>query len=147
MGRRKVGVNEKKEPIYEEIPEDEKTQAINDATEEYKKFLEEKMGLDPMMARLWVTKAKYQDAFIEGHLKREQPGKSPERLEDINQRDEQAWKMKSTFQFFFSNPEQIPKEFREKYQKDGESVYTEQQIVSIIEKVMSKYNGEDHEIK
>ncbi len=131
-GRRKVGFDkDKNEPIYEEITDpEEKKDAINRTTEEYKKYLIDTMGLDPTMALLWTTKAKYQDAFIEGTLTRNQPGKDPETLGDINQRDEQAWKMKTTFQFFYSNPDQIPKEFRDKYRSGDGSQYTEQQIVS-----------------
>lgn len=53
-----------------------------------------------------------------------------ETLADINQRNNNGWKMKSTFQFFYSNIDQIPKEFRDKYQGENGEVYTEQQIVS-----------------
>lgn len=86
------------------------------------------------MATLWVTKAKYQDAFIYGELARVSSDKEgaiqKETLADINKRNDNGWKMKSTFQYFYSNIDQIPEDFRQKYQEDGENLYTNQQLVS-----------------
>ncbi len=113
--------------------------AINSAAEAYKQFLANEVGMNPMMATLWVTKAKYQDSFIYGELKRTTEETradgttetKKETLAEINQREENSWKMKTLFQFFYSNMDRIPSEFIAKYQdEDKKLVYTEQQIVS-----------------
>lgn len=132
--RRKIGIkineNGEKENDYDPIPEEKQAEEIEVASENYRQFLLEFYGMDPTMATLWVTKAKYQDAFIKGELVRttEKDGSlQKEKLADINNRNDNAWKMKSTFQYFYSNIEQIPEDFREKYSSDE---YTEQQLVS-----------------
>ena len=107
---------------------------VEEAARLYSKFLEDKYGMDPIMATLWVTKAKYQDAFINDELARvstEKDGISQqETLTDINKRNDNGWKMKSTFQYFYSNIDQIPEDFRQKYQGGGKNLYTDQQLVS-----------------
>lgn len=109
-------------------------QMVDEKAKSYMEFLISKEGIDPTMAALWVTKAKYQDAFIKGELSRVSLGSDSqvrtETLGDINQRYDNGWKMKSTFQYFYSNIGQIPKEFLAKYQQGEKSVYTDQQIVS-----------------
>lgn len=117
-------------PDGKEIPAnmtpEEQREAIKATSEAYRTFLQNEFGMNEIIATLWVTKAKYQDSFIEGELKRENPDGTKEKLSDINKRNDNSWKMKSTFQYFYCNPDLIPKDFREKY--DGR--YTEQQIVS-----------------
>lgn len=107
---------------------------VNEASTIYSEFLQENYDMDPTIATLWVTKTKYQDAFIKGQLARvSQDGKGEqnlETLEDINKRNDNAWKMKTTFQFFYSNPDQLPEDFREKYKSGGKDMYTEQQLIS-----------------
>ena len=107
---------------------------VDSTSTEYSKFLQQKYGMDPTMATLWVTKAKYQDAFIYGELARTTQNKDgsihQETLADINQRNDNGWKMKTTFQYFYSNMDQIPEDFREKYQQNGNELYTDQQLVS-----------------
>ena len=140
--RREIGhkVNEDGTPEIEyedynktKTPEEIK-QIIDKKSNEYRQFLIDKAGINPTLATLWVTKAKYQDAFIVGELTRDtqdEQGKThKESLADINRRYENGWKMKSTFQFFYSNIEQVPQEFRDKYKGENGEVYTEQQIVS-----------------
>ena len=107
---------------------------VNETSKAYSQFLQESYGMDPMLATLWVTKAKYQDAFIKGELSRVSQDKEgniqTETLSDINQKNDNGWKMKTTFQFFYSNIEQIPEEFRSKYQGNERDLYTNQQLVS-----------------
>ena len=107
---------------------------VETTSREYSEFLQNEYGMDPTMATLWVTKAKYQDAFIYGELARVSAEKDgaiqQETLADINKRNDNGWKMKSTFQYFYSNIEQIPEDFRQKYQGNGENLYTDQQLVS-----------------
>ena len=133
-GRIKIDVDDQDRPIYDEIPQEEQKGTIDRAAEEYKCFLTEIFDIDETMATLWVTKAKYQDSFIEGELKRTSTSKDgtdiTETLADINRRNDNGWKMKTAFQFFFSNIEQIPQEFRDRYQGEGNDLYTDQQVVS-----------------
>lgn len=107
---------------------------VETTSREYSQFLQSEYGMDPTMATLWVTKAKYQDAFIYGELARVSSEKEgaiqQETLADINKRNDNGWKMKSTFQYFYSNIDQIPEDFRQKYQGNGENLYTDQQLVS-----------------
>ena len=107
---------------------------VETTSKEYSQFLQEQYGMDPTMATLWVTKAKYQDAFIYGELARVSSQKDgstqQETLADINKKNENGWKMKTTFQYFYSNIDQIPEDFRKKYQGNGENLYTDQQLVS-----------------
>ncbi len=112
----------------------ERQTKVNETSKAYSQFLQESYGMDPMLATLWVTKAKYQDAFIKGELSRVSQDKEgniqTETLSDINQKNDNGWKMKTTFQFFYSNIEQIPEEFRSKYQGNERDLYTNQQLVS-----------------
>lgn len=107
----------------------DRSELVENTSREYSEFLQSEYGMDSTMATLWVTKAKYQDAFIYGELARTN-GEQQETLADINRRNDNGWKMKSTFQYFYSNPEQIPEDFRNKYQGSGEKLYTDQQLVS-----------------
>lgn len=97
---------------------------VNRMAEFYKDFLREKEGLSPQLASLWVTKAKYQDSFINGELakfsrRQDEPvredGDGRKTLGDFNDKNVNAWKMKATFQYYYSHPDSIPKEFRDKY--------------------------------
>ena len=112
----------------------ERQTKVNETSKAYSQFLQESYGMDPMLATLWVTKAKYQDAYIKGELSRVSQDKEgniqTETLSDINQKNDNGWKMKTTFQFFYSNIEQIPEEFRSKYQGNERDLYTNQQLVS-----------------
>lgn len=137
IGKR-VNENGKEEINYEyydktKSPEEIK-KIIEEASKEYSKFLQNEYGMDSTMSTLWVTKAKYQDAFIYGELARVSSEKDgivqQETLSDINKRNDNGWKMKSTFQYFYSNIDQIPEEFRKKYQENGDNLYTDQQLVS-----------------
>lgn len=107
---------------------------VESTSREYSQFLQKQYGMDSTMATLWVTKAKYQDAFIYGELARVSSEKDgamqQETLADINKRNDNGWKMKTTFQYFYSNIEQIPEDFRKKYQGNEENLYTNQQLVS-----------------
>lgn len=134
----KINENGEEKPDYEDYNKtktpEEINQIIEQASRKYCEFLQSEYGMDSTMATLWVTKAKYQDAFINGELKRvstEKDGsKQQETLADINKRNDNGWKMKSTFQYFYSNIDQIPEDFRQKYQGEGENLYTDQQLVS-----------------
>ena len=106
-----------------------RTDLVETTSRQYSQFLQNEYGMDSTMATLWVTKAKYQDAFIYGELARVSTGKE-ETLADINNRNDNGWKMKSTFQYFYSNIDKIPEGFRQKYQGNGENLYTDQQLVS-----------------
>ena len=53
-------------------------------------------------------------------------------MADINKRNDTGWKMKTTFQFFYSNIDQIPKEFSDKYKGEGKDLCTDQQLVSMF---------------
>lgn len=112
----------------------ERQMKVDETSKAYSDFLQEKYGIDPMLVTLWVTKAKYQDSFINGELARvsqDKEGKiQTETLADINRRNDNGWKMKTAFQFFYSNIEQIPQEFRDKYQGSENDLYTDQQVVS-----------------
>ena len=108
---------------------------VNRMAELYKDFLKEKEGLSPELASLWVTKAKYQDSFINGELakfsRREgetarEDGDGRKTLGDFNDKNENAWKMKATFQYYYTHPENIPEDFKKKYPLDQ---YTQQHLV------------------
>lgn len=107
---------------------------VNETSQAYSQFLQESYGMNPMIATLWVTKAKYQDAFIKGELSRISQDKEgniqTETLSDINKKNDNSWKIKTAFQFFYSNIEQVPEEFRSKYQGEEKGGYTDQQLVS-----------------
>lgn len=111
-----------------------RAEVVEATSREYSQFLQNEYGMDSTMSTLWVTKAKYQDAFIYGELARVSSEKDgdiqQETLADINKRNENGWKMKSTFQYFYSNIDQIPEDFRQKYQGNGGNLYTDQQLVS-----------------
>lgn len=120
----------------QKLPMDDfnRTDLVESISREYSQFLQSEYGMDSTMATLWVTKAKYQDAFINGELARVSSEKEgaiqQETLADINKRNDNGWKMKTTFQYFYSNIDQIPEDFRQKYQGNGENLYTDQQLVS-----------------
>lgn len=108
---------------------------VNRMSELYKDFLREREGLSPELASLWVTKAKYQDSFINGELAKfsrragepaREDGDGRKTLGDFNDKNENAWKMKATFQYYYSHPENIPEDFKEKYPLDQ---YTQQHLV------------------
>lgn len=114
--------------------EDEKKRAeivnaigVNGFSEMYKQFLIQEEKIDPFIAGMWVTKAKYQDSFIAGELSRESGEQSRETLGDINNRNEMGWRMKTTFQYFYTHQDALPKEIQDKYPL---SEFTEQQRVS-----------------
>lgn len=108
---------------------------LNNATDALKIFLVEEMKFEPTMATLWITKYKYQDSFISNrvhvHGERFAPNIDGTRfgqtLGQVNNRNENSWKMKVTFQYFLSNFDTLPKDFIEKYNETG---YNNQQIVS-----------------
>ena len=114
--------------------EDEKKRAeivsaigVNGFSEMYKQFLIQEEKIEPFIAGMWVTKAKYQDSFIAGELSRKTGEQSRETLGDINNKNEMGWKMKTTFQYFYTHQDALPKEIQEKYPL---SEFTEQQRVS-----------------
>ena len=112
----------------------ERKMKVNDTARAYSEFLKEKYEIDPMLVTLWVTKAKYQDAFIKGELLRisqDQDGKQKqETLDDMNRKIDKAWEIKTVFQFFYSNIEQMPQEFRDRYQKGTHPLCTPQEAVA-----------------
>lgn len=116
--------------VYEDIPKELKKKEIDLTSEIFREHLIEKLNLDPMLATLWVAKTKYQDAFINGELTRTIKDKDgterEETLADINQRNEKKWMIKTTFQFFYTYIDLIPKEFCEK----NKERYTKEQMVS-----------------
>lgn len=130
MGRRKAGIDENDNIVYELIPKEEQKKAIDDTAKIFTEFLIDKYQMDPMLATLWVTKSKYQDSFINGELKRSfkdlEGNIQEETLSEINKRNENAWKIKTTFQFFYTYFNLIPKDFLEKYK----GIYTEEQLVA-----------------
>lgn len=102
---------------------------IATAAKAYRQYLIEHFNMDPIIATLWVTKAKYQDSFIKNELKKTNEDGTLETLGDINEKEENAWKMKVTFQYFYSHIDQIPEYFKQKY---SNREFTDQQMVSIF---------------
>lgn len=100
---------------------------VNGFSEMYRQFLIQKENIDPFIAGMWVTKAKYQDSFIAGELSRQSGEQSRETLGDINNRNEMGWRMKTTFQYFYTHQDALPEDIQSKYPL---SAFTEQQRVS-----------------
>lgn len=108
---------------------------LGNATKNLKDFLVDKekgFGMEETMATLWITKHKYQDSFIKGrmHIHGERlidSSRFKKSLGGLNNRNENSWKMKTTFQYFLVNFNQIPQDFLRKYEGTG---YNSQQIVS-----------------
>jgi len=124
--------------------------AVDKATNRLRNYLVDTYKMDPMMATVWITKHKYQDAFISGKLhtrgyrQMEEQDKEKRTLADLNKRNENGWKIKTLFQLYYHNQHHIPSDFLKKYPKDQ---YTPHQIVSAFiasftnEGLNNLYNG------
>lgn len=108
--------------------------AVNETAKNYTQFLEQEENIDTTLATLWTTKAKYQDAFIRGELFKISENVNGElqrqTLDDMNDKIGNNWKIKTVFQFFYSNINELPEDFKKRYQNGEEYIYTQQQVVS-----------------